>query len=350
MREFQNAGYKLFNPCRQIITVHEHSSQVRNENRKRLPPPWISLKPSYVDASHEPASHEPASHEPASHELDESNQYIIDKIKSDKPFFISRLGIGAETRLTYDLFKNKKLATNQIPILNNVAGIYFNLNNVNELLLHYGKCYNESIKNSNAMAYFDSAIIEEQNFFCKNYSIDKIHSRSVEPFYAMSEGKEPWTMYLKEKKVLIIHPFIDTIKSQISSGFKLFGDKHLFHEDQKYVFYKTFNTLCGNHVHCHWLETFTIMCKEIEKLDFDIALVACGGYGLLISDFIKTKLNKSAIYVGGGLQLFFGVFGKRWENSDFWKSHFKKYNTKMVRPSGKEVVDDKEKAEGGSYW
>ena len=48
LREFQNVGYKLFNPCRQIITVHEHSSQVRNENRQRLPPPWISLKPSFI--------------------------------------------------------------------------------------------------------------------------------------------------------------------------------------------------------------------------------------------------------------------------------------------------------------
>ncbi len=51
LREFQNVGYKLFNPCRQIITVHEHSSQVRNEDRQRLPPPWVSLKPRYITTS-----------------------------------------------------------------------------------------------------------------------------------------------------------------------------------------------------------------------------------------------------------------------------------------------------------
>ena len=46
------------------------------------------------------------------------------------------------------------------------------------------------------------------------------------------------------------------------------------------------------------------MCMDIVKLEFDIALVACEGYGMPICNFIKGKLNKSAIYVGGGLQLF----------------------------------------------
>ena len=345
LREFQNAGYKLFNPCRQIITVHEHKSEVRNDNRQRLPPPWVMLKPCVIDTA---LAMRPEASDILS--LEESNQYIINKIKENKPFYISRLGIGAETRLTYNILKSKKLDTGYIPMLTNNAGIYFNLNNVNELLVHYAKSYNEGIKNSDAMACFESSIKEEQDFFCETHKLDKIHNRSIEPFYIMSDGKEPWTMHLKGKKVLIVHPFIDSIKQQISSGFKLFGDKHLFHPDQEYVFYKTFNTICGNRAHNHWLETYTIMCGEIQKLQFDIALVACGGYGLPICDFIKTKLNRSAIYVGGGLQLFFGVFGKRWQNNNFWKSHVFKYKTTFIRPSGDEIVENNERVEGGTYW
>lgn len=49
LREFQNVGYKLYNPCRQIIIVHEHNSKNREENRQRLPPPWISLKPQFIN-------------------------------------------------------------------------------------------------------------------------------------------------------------------------------------------------------------------------------------------------------------------------------------------------------------
>jgi hypothetical protein len=37
-----------------------------------------------------------------------------------------------------------------------------------------------------------------------------IHNRSLEPFYF----DNPWSQYLKNKKVLVIHPFSETIKQQ----------------------------------------------------------------------------------------------------------------------------------------
>lgn len=49
LREFQKIGYKLYDPCRQIIIVHEHTSNNREENRERLPPPWICLKPEFIE-------------------------------------------------------------------------------------------------------------------------------------------------------------------------------------------------------------------------------------------------------------------------------------------------------------
>ena len=35
------------------------------------------------------------------------------------------------------------------------------------------------------------------------------------------------------------------------------------------------------------------MCQEIKKLDFDIALLGCGGYGLPLCNFIKKDMDKS---------------------------------------------------------
>ena len=35
------------------------------------------------------------------------------------------------------------------------------------------------------------------------------------------------------------------------------------------------------------------------------------------SYFIKEDLHKSALYIGGVLQLLFGVMGRQWENDDF---------------------------------
>ena len=140
------------------------------------------------------------------------------------------------------------------------------------------------------------------------------------------------------------------MKHQLNNNFQLFKDKKLFLDDQEFIFYKTFQTHGNNYIHDNWLETFEIMCNDIEKLDFDIALIACGGYGLLLCNFIKTKMNKSAIYVGGKLQLYFGVMGNRWINRDNIKQHIKENNTNFINPSGDELLPNRKNVEGGCYW
>jgi hypothetical protein len=346
LREFQDAGYTLFNPCRQIITVHEHASQVRNENRERLPPPWVSLKPSYIKLNDECATNINILN------LKQSNQYIIDKIKSNTPFIIGRIGAGAEAWILQSAFSNKPVLENYLSILSKNAGIYFDKNNTQKLLEIYVKNYIESFQACCSISYFAEMprYIEIQNLLSSKFNLKKIHSRAIEPFYMMEDSEVPWSHYLKGKKVLIVHPFIKTMKKQKASGFKLFGERDIFLEDQELVYYKTFSTIAGNHIHENWYETYKIMCMDISKLEFDIALVACGGYGMPICNFIKSNLKKSAIYVGGGLQLFFGIMGKRWEKSDFWVKHIEKYGNQFVRPGEDEIVKDKEKVEDGCYW
>jgi hypothetical protein len=121
-------------------------------------------------------------------------------------------------------------------------------------------------------------------------------------------------------------------------------------EDQEFVFYKPYQTIAGNHIHNNWLETFKLMSNDIKDIDFDIALLGCGGYGLPLCNYIKTNLNKSAIYVGGGLQLLFGVMGKRWENRDDWKDIIKKNDCKFIKPDDSEKCNNLNTIEGGCYW
>ena len=109
------------------------------------------------------------------------------------------------------------------------------------------------------------------------------------------------------------------------------------------LFYKSYNTSAGNHIHSNWEETLNIMKEDIKNIDFDIALISCGGYGLLLGDFIK-ELGKGAIYVGGGLQLQFGVMGKRWEHNEMFLQ-----SQKWIRPSKDELPPHPERIEGGCY-
>ena len=62
-----------------------------------------------------------------------SNSYIIDKIKSNKPFIISRIGIGSETHSLLKYLKNDYSFNNGlIYTLSNNAGIY--TNNIDEVI------------------------------------------------------------------------------------------------------------------------------------------------------------------------------------------------------------------------
>ena len=288
--------------------------------------------------------------------LETSNQCIIKLIETNKPFIISRMGIGAETYITYEYIITNKINTNYLQTLSNNAGIY-NINAKNILL--YINLYIQAIKNSIALATFPTYIINEQSYFVNKYNLKQIHSRSLEPFYACLENIKPWTHYLYGKKVLIINPFIDSMKKQLTKNFQIFKDpnKKIFLDNQEFIFYKSYQTSAGNHIHNDWLETFTLMCNDIKKLDdefhFDIALLGCGGYGLPLCNFIKMELNKSAIYIGGGLQLLFGIMGQRWENRDDWKKIMKDNdnpNNQFIRPSGDEIINNKNAIENGCYW
>ena len=89
------------------------------------------------------------------------------------------------------------------------------------------------------------------------------------------------------------------------------------------------------------------MKKLKTKENFDIALVAAGGYGMLISDYIFTEMGKSVMYIGGALQLFFGVIGKRWfENKDILKL----MNDDWVRPLTADKPSNFTNVERGCYW
>ena len=280
----------------------------------------------------------------------DSNKKIIRLLEKNEPFLICRLGIGVETYLTYQYLSGSNINFNYLNILDNNAGIY----NVNNTLRTYLDFYGNCIKNSDYLAYFTGSIINEQNFFIEKYNLSKIHSRALEPFYIVNENEneKPWTHYLKNKKVLIINPFVESFKKQLKNKFQIFKDpdKKIFLDDQEFIFYKSYQTTAGNYIHENWYETYNIMCNDIKNLDFDIALLGCGGYGLPLCNFIKMDMNKSAIYIGGGLQLLFGVMGKRWENRDDWKKIIKDNDTKFIRPTGDEIIKNKHMIEGGCYW
>jgi hypothetical protein len=287
--------------------------------------------------------------------IEQSNQQIIKLITSGEPFIISRLG-SHETQIVIDYNNTGDFSDTYMETSNrvNMNGIYCR-EKKKDIFKQYCKFYDKCLQNSDLLASFTNVnfgyVIKMQDYFSKRYNIKQIHSRSIEPFYQVQDNIKPWSHYLHGKKVLIINPFVDSFKKQQDNGFKIFKNKNmqLFLPDQEFIFYKSYQTIAGNHIHNNWFDTFLLMCKDISKIDFDIALLGCGGYGLPLCNFIKMNLKKSAIYIGGGLQLMFGVMGGRWENNQMWKQIIKENHTQFIKPSGNEVLDCLKTIEGGCY-
>jgi len=281
-----------------------------------------------------------------------SNQQIANHIKSQKPFIISRF--GAETILCFDYLHNKHINYKNLNEIMRNCGIYSKSNEQRVFEEYFEEVIN-TIENSDCLACFQPGNINPTICSIQKESIDKfnlieIHSRSLEPFYIVQQNEIPWSHYLIGKKVLVINPFVKSFQKQMNKNFQIFKDKPIFLENQHFVYYQSFQTHGDNHIHNDWKETFSIMCKDIEKIDFDIALLGCGGYGLPLCNFIKSKLNKSAIYIGGGLQLLFGVMGERWMKTDNWKNIIQENNTKFIRPSGDELLETRNTIENSCYW
>lgn len=106
----------------------------------------------------------------------------------------------------------------------------------------------------------------------------------------------PWTLALKGKRVLVVHPFAESIKSQSCRRNLIFKNQNIWPE-------YNLITLCavqsnaGNNVSFRdWFEALKWMEDEIAKIDFDICILGCGAYGLPLAATIKRMGKKQFIW------------------------------------------------------
>ena len=269
---------------------------------------------------------------------EEGNKLIARYLEEDKVFAVSRLGIG-ECGIVYNRFKTGSFSNHDVYLLRK-GGDYGN---------SYENFYENYVKGIACadihVSWVGSDIIEEaQQNLLNTFSPDsiKVGSRSIEPFYFDA----PWSSKLKGKKVLIVSSFMESIVSQYKKRELLWGGEEL--PEFTLIPYQCVQSIGGNGgPHSSWAESLQVMKDEISNLDFDVALLSCGHYGLPLVAHIKENLNRSAIYVGGGLQLLFGIKGARWDSHE---DVSKMYNENWVRPLKNETPHNHNIVEGGCYW
>ena len=176
----------------------------------------------------------------------------------------------------------------------------------------------------------------------------KVQLFNLEPFWA----NNPWTRVLEGKKVLVVHPFSDTIASQYQKKELLFPNKNIWPQFDL-ITYKSVQSIGGCADYENWFDALETMEREIIKLDFDIAILGCGAYGLPLAAHIK-RAGKKAVHLGGVTQILFGIIGSRWEKptsamccNGYYPELF---NNFWCRPGDTERPLTADKVENACYW
>ena len=172
----------------------------------------------------------------------------------------------------------------------------------------------------------------------------------IEHIIAPFESPAPWMRYLKGKKVLVVHPFSRTIEAQYNKRSILFGNPNNL-PDFELITLTAVQSLADHKrllQYQDWFAALDGMCEAAGKIDFDVALIGAGAYGIFLGAYCK-KLGKQAIHIGGATQMFFGIKGKRWVDSGPDNlAHI--MNEHWVYPSDDERPDGAERVENACYW
>lgn len=189
---------------------------------------------------------------------------------------------------------------------------------------------------------------EEEYFSKELQNAYKIDFEPYNPFWS----DVPWTAALENKKVLVVHPFAETIQKQ-------YLRKEPIHKDPRVLptfdlqTIKAIQTI-GNQGDGRfetWFDALEFMKSEIDKRDYDVCLLGCGAYGMPLAAHVK-RSGKKAVHLGGSLQLLFGIRGARWENSNYnaTYNYSKLMNEFWVKPSATETPSKAQQVEEGCYW
>lgn len=174
-------------------------------------------------------------------------------------------------------------------------------------------------------------------------SLSYLHD--LEPFRAVHHSVVPWTRALEGLRVLVVHPFVESIETQYARWESVTGVAGMLAPFSLSVMRPPV-TFAGEGDGETWAHSLSKAKKQMELHQFDVAIVGAGSYGLPLAAHAKS-LGKVGIHLGGVTQLLFGISGRRWDGvppistwaDDTW-----------VRPRPSEVPQSAHKVEKGAYW
>jgi len=173
--------------------------------------------------------------------------------------------------------------------------------------------------------------------------------RAHRNFIHLLHPPEPWLRHLAALRWLVVHPFEKTIRAQLPHLASLgvypantLPDLERRAKDTSILTCPQFSYMVPPK-HPDWSAALAELKKEMERRDFDIALIGAGAWSLPLAAHAK-RMGRKAIHLGGTTQLLFGIRGGRFDQWGF------NYHQQWVRPLPEETPKNCRLMEEGAYW
>lgn len=287
---------------------------------------------------------------------DELNKCIERGLEKNNPFMVCRFGSTEFENFTYTYAMRQTLLQRYIWYIKGwLPVIHTSLAYEEELIGRLCTCSGFFPKDAQRLSEYTDLVLNDmlkidilgvwrqENIFkeiLKNVQTGAMDA--LEPY----DYAHPWSRALEGKKVLIVHPFAETIEKQYKKRMLLWQNPEVLPEFELHTI-KAIQSLAGEQVPFKdWFEALHYMESQMDAVDYDIAIIGCGAYGFHLGAHAK-RMGKKAVHLGGATQILFGIKGKRWDNIPAVN---KFYNEYWVYPSAGETPKHKERVEGGCYW
>lgn len=286
----------------------------------------------------------------------EASRLIQSRICDGKPLMVSRfstceinvLNVYRQRQRT-PFFKRLQTLLTGIPAdytekvrfqARNNAGIF---PETDEGLDHFAQITLQSCEQIDLLGIWSYSLKLEEKLYrerCPSATLIPLHT--IDSY----DQPDPWSAALAGKTVLVIHPFVKSIQQQYLKREFLFPSTRVLPEFELKTL-QAVQSAAGSSVgFTDWAEALDFMKAEMERIDFDIALIGAGAYGLPLAAHAK-RLGKQAVHMGGALQLLFGIKGARWDERPAVNCFF---NEHWVRPLPEETPVQSGQVEKGCYW
>ena len=269
---------------------------------------------------------------------EDGNNAIAAAVTAGAPYMAARCG-ATEMRTAADYLQNSGtgFAERTQQDIRNLSGVF---PTDDATLAEFCRTYIECAHTADLLALWNVGAEREVVRGC-GPATRYTKLRALEPYY----HPHPWSAALAGKRVLVVHPFKNTIQRQYARREQLFPGTEILPAFADLRIVQAVQGLAGADTgYASWFDALAAMEQEMDAAPYDVAIIGAGAYGLPLAAYARDT-GHVAVQMSGALQLLFGIRGKRWDDHPIIS---KLYNDAWVRPE--EGLAHKEKVEGGSYW